>query len=127
MPGGFAPRFFVEAGFLILLGVGAGYADLRPIVIVGLLAAGWAVVSLVELAVWRSEARPVAAYVPPAAPAEEEEVVEVVEEEPAAELPLEETDYPLRAGAGEEPSAEVEEYTRVLARPEGDRQDEDAQ
>jgi hypothetical protein len=30
--------------FLILLGVGAGYADLRPIVIVALLAGGWLVV-----------------------------------------------------------------------------------
>ena len=29
MPGGFAPRFAIEAGFLILLGVGAGLANLR--------------------------------------------------------------------------------------------------
>ena len=57
---GFAPRFALEAGFLILLGVGAGYADLRPAVIVALLAGGWVLVALVELAVWRSQARPAA-------------------------------------------------------------------
>ena len=55
---GFAPRFAIEAGFLILLGVGAGYADLRPAVIVGVVAGGWVLVALVELAVWRSQARP---------------------------------------------------------------------
>ena len=120
MPGGFAPRFAVEVGFLILLGVGAGYADLRPIVIVALLAGGWVVVSLVELAVWRSQARPVGAYVPPPPPAR---VAAEEEPEPAAE-PVDEApaedEYPLRPGAGETPSEEVEEYTRVLAAPAAD-------
>ena len=102
MPGGFAPRFAVEAGFLILLGVGAGYADLRPIVIVALLAGGWVVVSLVELAVWRSQARPVGAYVPPPPPApvaaeeEPEPDTEPVDEAPA------EDEYPLRPARGED-------------------------
>src|SRR4051812_27683300 len=125
MPGGFAPRFAVEAGFLILLGVGAGYADLRPIVIVALLAVGWALVSLVELTVWRSQARPVAAYVPPppsvAAEPELAPEPEPVEAEAADE-------YPLRPGAGETPSEEVEEYTRVLSgSAEDERPPEDAE
>lgn len=118
MPGGFAPRFAVEAGFLILLGVGAGYADLRPIVIVALLAAGWLLVSLVELSVWRSQARPVVAYVPPppAAAAEEE-----LEHEPELlDEAAAEDDYPLRPGAGETPSEEIEAYTRVLGAPAAD-------
>ena len=34
MPGGFAPRFALETAFLVLLGVGAGIAELRTIVIV---------------------------------------------------------------------------------------------
>src|SRR5438093_1355892 len=75
MPGAFAPRFAIETGFLILLGVGAGYADLRPAVIVALLAGGWILVSLIELAVWRSQARPIPAHVPPP-------IQDVVEEEP---------------------------------------------
>src|SRR5436305_571340 len=65
MPGGFAPRFAIEAGFLILLGVGAGIADLRAGVIVALLAGGWAVVSLIELTVWRAGGPTVAPRVPP--------------------------------------------------------------
>jgi hypothetical protein len=133
MPGGFAPRFAIEAGFLILLGVGAGYADLRPIVIVGLLAGGWVLVSLVELAVWRSQARPVGAYVPPAPPpaaAEDEIEVEpevVPEPELVAEPEPVEDEYPLRADAGEVPSEEVEEYTRVIARAEDEASREDSQ
>jgi hypothetical protein len=111
MPGGFAPRFAVEAGFLILLGVGAGYANLRPIVIVALLAGGWALVSLFELAVWRAQARPAVVPLPPPPVAEPEpEPGPVVEEAPE---PAEE-DYPLRADAGQAPSEEVEAYTRVI-------------
>jgi hypothetical protein len=120
MPRGFAPRFTIEVGFLILLGVGAGYADLRTWVIVALLAGGWIVVSLIELAVWRSQARPAVAYVPPAAQGGEPER----EPEPEQDNPrpaTEDTEYPLRAGAGTEPSEEVEAYTRVLR---GDRADD---
>ena len=123
MPGGFAPRFAVEAGFLILLGVGAGYADLRTIVIVALLAGGWLLVALIELAVWRSQARPVSAYIspppplpPPSAPEPEPEP----EPAPAEPVAIEDEDYPLRAGAGEAPSEEVEAYTRVMSVPAED-------
>src|SRR6476620_7078034 len=112
MPGGFAPRFAVEAGFLILLGVGAGYADLRPIVIVAIVAGGWLVVALIEASIWRTQTRPVGAFIPPP-PTVVEEVVEEPEQLDE-ELPVEDTDYPLRAGAGEEPSEEIEAYTRVL-------------
>ena len=127
MPGGFAPRFFVEAGFLILLGVGAGYADLRPIVIVAIVAGGWLVVALIEASIWQAQSRTVATYIPPP-PTVVEEIVEepgpVEEEEPA----VEDTDYPLRANAGEEPSEEVEAYTRILSRPaEDEPAAEDAQ
>ena len=117
MPGGFAPRFAVEAGFLILLGVGAGYADVRPIAIVALLAGGWLLVALLELAVWRSQARPMAAYVPPPPPPPEPEPEPgpTPEEPPAIE-----EDYPLRADAGEAPSEEVEAYTRVMGVPAED-------
>jgi hypothetical protein len=112
MAGGFLPRFAVEAGFLILLGAGAGYANLRTIVIVAVLGAGWLLVSLIELAVWRMQSRPLAPYFPPP-PAEEtgEETADALlppEREPAPVA------YPLRADAGEAPSEEIEAYTRVL-------------
>jgi hypothetical protein len=114
MPGAFAPRFAIEAGFLILLGVGAGYADLRPAVIVALLAGGWLLVSLIELAVWHSQARPAPAHAPPPVEevGEEEPEPEPIAEEPEPEIVEE---YPLRPGAGDAPSEEVEEYTRVLS------------
>jgi hypothetical protein len=113
---GFAPRFALEAGFLILLGVGAGYADLRPAAIVAIVGGGWLVVALVELAVWRAQAHP--AVVPTPA-------LEVVEESPTPEPePVDDSDYPLRADAGDAPSEEVEAYTRVIGA--GSDSDEDA-
>jgi hypothetical protein len=129
MPGGFAPRFAIEAGFLILLGVGAGIADLRPSVIVALLAGGWVLVSLIELSVWRAEAR---TAVPPMPPTP----TEPPEPEPEAELevgwPLEEDDvaaadaYPLRSDA-EASGAEAEEYTRVPGSAERASRDDTAE
>ena len=119
MPGAFAPRFAIEAGFLILLGVGAGYADLRPAVIVGLVAAGWVLVALIELAIWRSQMRATAGSAPAMPlPLEDEEELEL-EPEPALELPppsaAADDEYPLRADAADAPSEEVEAYTRILS------------
>ena len=111
MRGAFAPRFAIEAAFLILLGVGAGYADLRPVVIVALLAGGWIIVALIEIAIWRSQARPAPAVEP--APPEDEPIEEAEAELPG--LPAPEDEYPLRSGAADAPSEEVEEYTRVLS------------
>jgi hypothetical protein len=119
MPGGFAPRFLIEAGFLILLGVGAGFADLRPGVIVALLAGGWVLVSLIELSVWRAEGRTTVPRVPPS-PAEVEPAPELElevgwplsEEEGAADEA-----YPLRSDVDVR-DAEAEEYTRVLGSSE---------
>ncbi len=118
MPGGFAWRFGVEAGFLVLLGAGAGYANLRPIVIVAVLAAGWLLVSLVELAIWIGQGRGAPGYAPPPVEqvAPEPESVPEPEPEPVG-WPVDEADevaYPLRADAGAEPSEEIEAYTRIL-------------
>jgi len=133
MPGGFAPRFAIEAGFLILLGVGAGLADLRTGVIVLLLAAGWVLVSLIELAVWRAGNRPAPASVSPAPRAPEPEPEEQhgwpIDGESVFEP--DDTAYPLRADAGTTPSEEVEAYTRVMSgegsEPDGPGSDERAE
>jgi hypothetical protein len=119
MPGGFAPRFAIEAGFLIALGVGAGIADLRPQVIVALLVGGWVLVSLIELSAWRAEGRMVAPRMPPAEPESEPEPELEVGwplEEPH-ETEEEEEAYPLRRDTDLR-DAEAEEYTRVIAEPE---------
>ena len=121
MTGGFVPRFAVEAGFLILIGIGAGIADLRAVVIVALLAGAWLLVTLIELAVWHAQARPVRAFLPPpAATLEyEDDTQPGLPPEPAIER--EENAYPLRPDADASPSEEVEAYTRIL----GDRTEAD--
>jgi hypothetical protein len=118
MAGGFGPRFALEAGFLILLAAAAGIADLRPLLIVAIVAAGWVLVSLLELVLWRAESRPapIAYAVEPAAepePDPEPELEPLEPQEPLLEGEPE--DYPLRADAGLEPSEEAEAYTTVLA------------
>jgi hypothetical protein len=125
MPGGFAPRFVLEAAFLVLLGVGSGIADLRPIVIVAVLAGGWLLVSLIELAVWRAQSRTVASYLPPPQPPAAEPRAEPEPEPAPAELPQLPVAYPLRPDAGAEPSEEVEAYTRVIDGGGDDRPDEE--
>src|SRR5262245_5820137 len=67
-------RFALEALFLILLAVGAGLADLRPLVIVLVMAGAWVLVALVEFAAERSASAPLTYLMPrEAAPREEEE------------------------------------------------------
>src|SRR5260221_10613802 len=109
MPGGFGPRLAIEAGFLILLGVGAGLADLRSGVIVGLLAAGWVLVSVFELAVWRAQGRPAARALTAPQPEPQPEPQIGWQSEPERhEL---EDAYPLRADVGSTHTEEVEAYT----------------
>jgi hypothetical protein len=50
MPGRLGPRFAIEALFLIALAVGVAYADLASKWIVAVMAGGWLVVALLELA-----------------------------------------------------------------------------
>ena len=73
MQGGFGPRFALEAGFLIAVAIGAGFAELSATVIVVVMAVAWLLVCLFELAVWAEG---------PRFPARERTVVE---EEPPAE------------------------------------------
>ena len=123
MPGGFAPRFAIEAGFLILLGVGAGIADLRTRVIVAIVAGGWVLVSLIELSAWRAEGRMVAPRMPPV-PAEHEPEPELEVGWPVGEPEADDDEsYPLRRDTDVR-DAEAEEYTRVIAAPEGAKPNE---
>jgi len=50
--GGFGPRFALEAGFLIAVAIGAGFAELSATAIVVVMAVAWLLVCLFELAVW---------------------------------------------------------------------------
>src|SRR4029453_1704587 len=66
-------RFALEALFLILLAVGAGLADLRPLVIVLVMAGAWVLVGLVEFTAGGAPA-PLSYFLPAeSAPREEED------------------------------------------------------
>jgi len=53
MPTAAGPRFVLEAGFLVLLAVVVGLADLDPLLIVLVMLVGWILVSLIEYFAWR--------------------------------------------------------------------------
>src|SRR5436190_5577586 len=53
MPTAPGPRFVLEAGFLVLLALVVGVADLDPLLIVLVMLVGWILVSLIEYFAWR--------------------------------------------------------------------------
>src|SRR5438309_2360214 len=58
MPARLGPRFAIEALFLVVLAVAAGLAHLRPLLIVVVMSAAWAIVALLEWALWREGPAP---------------------------------------------------------------------
>jgi len=86
----------LEAGFLILLAVVVGLADLRPALIILVMAIGWLLVSLIEYLAWRQRpgfaaATRSGAFAEPAPAAEEIVQEEVVEGAPQPSPSEEET------------------------------------
>lgn len=69
MPGRLGPRFALEAGFLIMLAVAMGLADLGATAIVVVMAIAWLLVALVEWIASRESRYPVQTAWPPAPPA----------------------------------------------------------
>src|SRR2546423_10197796 len=57
MPAALGPRFVLEAGFLILLAVVVGLADLSPALIILVMAIAWVLVALIEYLAWRQGPR----------------------------------------------------------------------
>jgi hypothetical protein len=73
LPGRLGVRFALEALFLILVAVGAGLADLRPLVIALVMVGAWLLVALIEVTAARAAASPLSYVLPePSAPPEEE-------------------------------------------------------
>jgi uncharacterized protein (DUF58 family) len=104
MPGALGPRFALEAGFLILLAVLLGFADLSPALIILIMALAWVLVSCIEYFAWRQGPRfpPRFASATQTGPGYVEE--ELVEERIAPTPPA--------------PSPPVEEQTVVAPPPE---------
>jgi len=85
MPGALGPRFALEAGFLILLAVVLGFADLSPLLIILIMALAWVLVSMIEYFAWRQGPRFPTRYAAAVGPPLEQG--ELLVEEPAAPPP----------------------------------------
>lgn len=121
LPGRLGLRFALEALFLVAVAIGAGLADLRPLVIVLVMLGAWLLVALIELTAARIAASPVSYLLPPPVEAPEgepavswsvpEERTIVAPPEPGAE-PVGEFDVPVEAAPEAErvepPAAAVE-------------------
>ena len=78
LPGRLGLRFALEALFLVLLAIGAGLADLRPALIVLVMAVAWVLVAIVEFTADRISSSPLSYLLPePGAAGPEEEAERV--------------------------------------------------
>jgi hypothetical protein len=120
MPAALGPRFVLEAGFLVLLAVVVGFADLSPALIVLVMTVGWLLVSLIEYFAWRQiQAVALRRFEPAAAPAPavREEVVEDVAPPPPPPPPPTpaEEETIVEAPSSEEKETVAEADERVSA------------
>src|SRR5829696_568289 len=77
LPSRLGLRFALEALFLLLLAIGAGLADLRPALIVLVMAVAWVLVALIEFTAERIAASPISYILPEPAPTEEGDAEQV--------------------------------------------------
>ena len=112
LPGRLGLRFALEALFLVLLAIGAGLADLRPAVIVLVMAVAWVLVALIEFTAGRIAASPTS-YLLPASPQPEEGEAERV-----PWLPPEERTVVAPPERPPEPEEEPEAESEPQAEPE---------
>jgi hypothetical protein len=83
MSGATGPRFLLEAGFLVLLAVVLGLADLSPVLIIVVMGLAWVLVSLIEYFAWRQGPRFPARFATATEPAARIDEEEIVMAEPA--------------------------------------------
>jgi hypothetical protein len=121
MPAAVGPRFVLEAGFLVLLAVVVGFAELSPALIVLVMALGWLLVSLIEYFAWRqAQAVTVARFEgPPPSVVEEEEEVAPPPPPPAPPpQPAAEEETVVAPPAAEPSPAEAESQPEAEPSPE---------
>jgi outer membrane biosynthesis protein TonB len=119
----FGPRFLIQAVFIIAVAVVAGIANVGTWSIIGLVAAAWILVALVEMGLWARQAkkrRPAAAREP-----EPEPEPIVVRRDP---VPVRTPEPPLIAAAPPppepQPEPEAEPEPEPEAEPEPEREPE---
>lgn len=125
LPGRLGLRFALEALFLVLLAIGAGLADLRPALIVLVMAVAWVLVAVVEFTAERIAASPTSYLLPAPAPPEEGEPERIFWPRPEERTVVAPPQRPLEPEAVEpepEPEAEPEvadePVPEVAAEPE---------
>ena len=118
LPGRLGLRFALEALLLVLLAVGAGLADLRPLYIVLIMAVAWILVALVEFTAERISRAPLSYLLP--APAEPSEDTG----EPAWPMPEERTVVAPPEQRSPEPEPEPEPFPEPEPLPEPEREPE---
>jgi outer membrane biosynthesis protein TonB len=109
LPGRLGLRFALEALFLVLLAIGAGLADLRPALIVLVMAVAWVLVAVAEFTAERISASPLSYLLPPRAERAEgdaEQAAWPMPEERTVVAPPEERAEPVPEPAAEEPAPE---------------------
>jgi outer membrane biosynthesis protein TonB len=113
----------LEAGFLVLLAVVVGFADLSPALIILVMTVGWLLVSLIEYFAWRQtqgvglrrfEAAPV--------PVVQEEVIDEMAPPPPPPPPPPPAPAPTPPPAPEEPQPAPEEETVVQPAPSEEKE-----
>jgi hypothetical protein len=123
LPGRLGLRFALEAIFLVLLAIGAGLAELRPALIVLVMAVAWVLVALVEFTAERIAASPTSYLLPAPAPPEEGEPEQVFWPPPEERTVVAPPQRPAEPQAAEpepehEPEPEPEPEPEDEPRPE---------
>lgn len=111
-------RFTLEALFLVLLALGVGLADLRPLYIVIVMAGAWALVALAELSAERIDRAPLSYLLPQPAAEDEEEPQEVFGPRPEERTVVAPPEQVM--DASEEQPPPPEEPSEQAAVPEGE-------
>jgi protein TonB len=127
LPGRLGLRFALEALFLVLLAVGAGLADLRPALIVLVMAVAWLLVAAVEFTAERIAASPTSYLLPAPAQTEEAEPEQVFWPPPEERTVVESLQRPPEPAAvesGTQPEPEPEPELEPEPEPVQERAEE---
>jgi outer membrane biosynthesis protein TonB len=108
LPGRLGLRFALEALFLVLLAIGAGLADFRPVVIVLVMAVAWVLVALIEFTAERIAASPTSYLLPAPQQPEEAESERVPWPPPEERTVVAPPERPPQPEQEPEPEAESE-------------------
>jgi hypothetical protein len=121
LPGRLGLRFALEALFLVLLAIGAGLADLRPVLIVLVMAVAWVLVAVVEFTAERIAASPASYLLPAPAQREEGEPERVFSPRPEERTVVAPPQRPIEPEAVEpEPEPEEEPVQEQAEEPEAE-------